>query len=185
MFIWKNVRRKFNLEKSSLIVRIHRQLKLTSWSLRSVALEIEKAKNSKNNSHTMSTGEQIKKLKPLKIQTAKHNHGYSRCFANEWWNLMPEYLFFLLSLTPWISVPTLSTQILVSFFSAHNCNIRFHVNFTQRHLHVSSLAGYFILFFYNGCFDKKNYCMKGRYISAELNPQIFTINFLQLNETRD
>lgn len=71
------------------------------------------------------------------------------------------------------------------FFSAHNCNIRFHVNFTQRHLHVSSLAGYFILFFYNGCFDKKNYCMKGRYISAELNPQIFTINFLQLNEMRD
>lgn len=41
----ENVRRKFYLEKYvSLIVRIHRQLKLTSWSLRSVALEIEKAK---------------------------------------------------------------------------------------------------------------------------------------------
>lgn len=41
----ENVRRKFYLEKYvSLIVRIHRQLKLTSWSLQSVALEIEKAK---------------------------------------------------------------------------------------------------------------------------------------------
>lgn len=42
-----------------------------------------KSQKLKNNSHTMSTGEQIKKFKPLKIQTAKHNHGYSRCFANE------------------------------------------------------------------------------------------------------